>query len=474
MTINNWEKQPIFLLFNRVRKEKALDFPFIFAILFTVSLIGLINVVSLMSFVLFLLISVGVYRLLFDRNIKKIVGLFVFYSLIAITLYLLQYATYPEYKGFTGGLGIGTDDARYFAGALGYSPISASIITYDLENNTFTTILRIIAKILPLKDIHLLNLLFFNVFGVAFIPIFTSRVAYVLTEEKKIADLAYKFAMICPIIMSNGLVLVRDGWTAVLFIGAIYFLLSKRYILLAATSAVLFYLRIASGVLLMIAVVSLSYYQLRYYRSDYVKKVLLFLLYVVVILSVSVVLFPIVKKYGEGKRLTENIIFREYFIETFLAQSVARKGESSIFYTIYTKPFYLRIPIGSFYFLCTPFLSIRALSFHGTYIPRAFLVQSFSILFLFYFKYLMQAVMYIWKNEKLAMRTVTVTFFISLLILSQLSLQFRHKTMIMPLFYILVAYGFYNKTKLGEVFGIGGALSLAFVQFAVNIIRIFE
>ena len=257
-------------------------------------------------------------------------------------------------------------------------------------------------------------------------------------------------------------------------IGAIYFLLSKRYILLAATSAVLFYLRIASGVLLMIAVVSLSYYQLRYYRSDYVKKALLFLLYVVVILSVSIVLFPILSKYAEGERITENIFFRKYYVEEFIAESVAQSNQSSIFYTIYTKPFYLRIPLGFIFFLCEPFLSIKSLSFHGIYIPRAFLVQSFFILFLFYFKYLMQAVMYIWKNEKLAMRTVTVTFFISLLILSQLSLQFRHKTMIMPLFYILVAYGFYNKTKLGEVFGIGGALSLAFVQFAVNIIRIFE
>ncbi|MBC8228551.1 hypothetical protein H8E77_03265 [bacterium] len=76
------------------------------------------------------------------------------------------------------------------------------------------------------------------------------------------------------------------------------------------------------------------------------------------------------------------------------------------------------------------------------------------------------------KNKELAMRTVAVAFFILLLIVSQISIQLRHKTMLMPLFYILVAYGFYNKTKLGEILGIGGSLSLILVQFAVNIIRI--
>ena len=442
-----------------------------------VLLIGFINIASLISFVLFLLISIGVYRLLFDKNIKKIVGLFLFYSLVAIILYLFQYAIVPPvipgYEGFSGMPGgIGTDDSRYFYEAVYSRAATPYLIEAGYDLQPFSKMLRIVVKVLSFKDIHLFDLLFFNVFGVAFIPVFTSKVAHVLTEEKRFADLAYKFAMICPIIMINGLILMRDGWTAVLFIGAIYFLLSKRYILLAATSAALFYLRIASGVQLMIALFLFSYYQLRHYRFGYVKRSLLFLLYVVVILSVSIVLFPILSKYAEVERITENILFREHYVEEFMTKSVELKGEPSIAYTIYTKPTHLRIPLGFIFFLCEPFLSIKNLSFHGIYIPRAFLAQSFFILFLFYFKYLMQGVMYILKNKELAMRTVAVAFFILLLIVSQISIQLRHKTMLMPLFYILVAYGFYNKTKLGEILGIGGSLSLILVQFAVNIIRI--
>lgn len=471
MRANNQVKQSIFLFFTRSRRKKDLEFLLVFAFLITVLLIMLINITSLISFILFLLISVGIYRLLFNRDIKKVIGLFVFYSLIAIVLFLLQYATYPEYKGFSGPPGgIGTDDSKYFHEAVYSIPVNPFLVETRYNLHPFSKILRIIVKILPLKDIHLLDLLFFNILGVSFIPIFTSRVAYKLTEEKRVADLAYKFSMICPIIMVNGLILVRDGWTAVLFIGAIYFFLSNRYILLASVSTILFYIRIASGIQLMIVLSLFFYYKLRSYKVGYAKKALVFLAGIVVFLSISIIFFPIVSEYATKTRITENIFFREYFVKGHIAKGVALRGGTSTFYTIYNQPVYLRIPLSFVYFLGSPFLSIKNLTFNGIYIPRVFLSQLFVVLFLFYFKYLMQAIVYIWKRKQLAINIVIIAFSLLLLMLSQMSLQLRHKTMIMPLFYILVAYGFYNKTKLGKVLGIGGAIFLIFVQLIVNII----
>ncbi|MCD6398391.1 MAG: hypothetical protein J7L08_00535 [Candidatus Aenigmarchaeota archaeon] len=465
----NQTKNPIFLFFTRIRENQK-RFLLAFSFLLVILLIAFINITSLISFALFLLVSIAVYRLLFDRNIKKIARLFVFYSLIAIGLYLLQYAAFPEYKGFSGGLGWGTDDARYFEGAVGSTPIAFQL-PGNLAHHPFAKLLRIIANILPIKNIHLFDLLFFNIFGMSFIPVFTSNVAYILTKEKKVANLAGEFSMICPIMMVNGLILVRDGWTAVLFIGAIYFLLTNRYILLATTSALLFYIRVASGMLLIIALLLFIYYKFQSYKSDYLKKTLLFMIGVVVIFSVSAVCYPIVSKYAVEKKITQNILFRENYME-FMKNSVELKGGTSIAYTIYSKPAYLRIPLGFVFFLCEPFLTIKGLSFHGIYIPRGFLLLCFPVLFIFYFKYLVQGIIYISQNEKLAMRVVAFVFFLLLLMVSQMSLQMRHKTMVMPLFYILVAYGFYNKTKLGEMFGIVGAFSLIFVQLVVNIIRI--
>jgi len=469
----NQVKQPIFLFFIRSRRKKRLDFLLIFAFLITVLLIVFINITSLISFILFLLVSIGVYRLLFDRDIKKIVGLFVFYSLIAITLFLLQYATCPEYEGFSGPPGgIGTDDSMFFYEAVYSIPVNPFLVETSHDLHPFSKILRIIVKILPFKDTHLLDLLFFNILGVAFIPIFTSHVAYKLTEEKRIADLAYKFAMICPIIMVNGLILIREGWTAVLFIGAIYFFLTNRYILLVSVSAILFYIRIASGAQLMVLLLLFFYYKLRIYRIGHAKKALAFLAGIVVILSVSTMLFPILSDYAIKKRVIENIFFREYFVEAFMAKNVALTDKTSIFYTICTQPTYLRIPFSFVFFLGSPFLSIKNFTFNEIYIPRVILTQLFAILFLFYFKYLMQALVYIWKKRQLDIGIVAISFSLFLLILSQMSLQFRHKTMIMPLFYILSAYGFYNKTKLGRILGIGGIIFLIFIQLIVNIITI--
>ena len=60
--------------------------------------------------------------------------------------------------------------------------------------------------------------------------------------------------------------------------------------------------------------------------------------------------------------------------------------------------------------------------------------------------------------------------FVLLLILSQFSVQGRHKTMLMPLFYILIAYGFVNNTKNTKI--VGGILSI--LIFIVQIIFILR
>lgn len=465
---------PLFLFFYRVRRIPGLTYLLLIsAFLLTVTLITLINFTSLISFLLFLLVSTGVYYFLFDKHIKKVIGLFLFYSLIAIGLYLLQYATFPEWHGFSGPPGgVGADDAKYFYEAVHSIAVNPFLVETRYDLHPFSKVLRIVTRALPFENIHLLDLLFFNIFGVTFIPIFTSEVGYILTKEKRIADLAGKFSMICPIMMANGLILVRDGWTAVLFIGAIYFLLTNRYILLAVTSALLFYIRIASGMQLIIALLLFTYYKFHSYKSDYLKKALLFMIGVVVIFSVSAALYSSVSKYTVAKKITQNILFRENYVKEFMAKSVELKGGTSIAYTIYSKPAYLRIPLGFIFFLCEPFLSMKGLSFHGIYIPRGFLLLCFPILFMFYFKYLIQGIMYISKNKELAMRVVAFAFFLLLLMVSQMSIQMRHKTMLMPLFYIVVAYGFYNKTKAGEISGLAGAVLLFFVQLVVNIIRI--
>jgi hypothetical protein len=464
LKISHQEKQPIFLFWERFQRRKDLIFLFDFLALSTVVLlIAFTNIASLISFILFLSATIVVYRLIFDKNIKPIARLFVFYSLIAIGLYLLSYAAYPAYKGFSNA----TDDLLFFQGAVGSNPVGFQFWE-NAEEIPFSKLLRIIAIILPVKNVHLIDLLFFNIFGMSFIPVFTSLVAYLLTKEKKVEKLAYQFSMICPVMMANGLILIRDGWTAVLFIGAIYFFLSNRYILLLVTAALLFYIRMASGLQLIVALTLFFYYKFSLSRSNYLKKIILYMTSLVVVISIAIIIYPFLMEYMLEKNIFSNLFFREAYLD-FMVQGMEATGESSLFYTINTQPFYLRIPLGFTFFLCAPYLTIKHWSPSGAIVPVQIFGEAFAILFLFYFKYMVQAVLYLWKNKERGMILLAVTFFFLILIASQLSLQFRHKVMLMPFFYILVAYGYYHKTKVGESMGIWGSCCLVLLQLGSNL-----
>ena len=462
------------VIIRRLGNWKDSELILLFGFLLVVSIIGFINYSSLISFFVFFFLTVLVCRILFGKDVRRVAGLFVFYSLLALILFMLQYATLPEYKGFSGPLGIGTDDAKFYSEALGGKPVGPGVMFDRTNIHSFSNVLRTVSRIFPYKNVHLLDLLFFNVFGLSFIPVFTSRLAYKLTQERKVSDLAYKFALIGPILMVNGLILVRDGWTAVLFTGAVYFLLGSRYLLMSGFIILLWYIRLASGIQLAVALLIFSYYKFKNYQGYYVEKMLLGMISFAVTAFLIMALLPTVIEFGQrqGLLFAGSFLFRQDFVEGFIAEGVARSNKSSIFYIISSQPFYLRIPFGFLFFLGTPFLSIQNLSYEGIYIPRAFIGLIFVVLFPFYLKYLIQGISYAWKKKEMGIGLTAATLFFLLLALSQLSLQVRHKTMIMPLFYILASYGFYHKTKISSQLGILAAVAVVFMQIVINFLRI--
>jgi len=443
---------PGYVIFGRLGKRKGLEIVFLLGILFVVSIIGFINFSSLLSFFIFFFLTVFVYRILFGKDVQRVAGLFVFYS------------------GFSGPPGgIGTDDSKFYYEAIHGIAVSPELIIYSEGSiHSFSKILRLVVRILPFENVHLLDLLFFNILGISFIPIFTYHLAYKLTQERKTSYLAYKFVVICPIIMTNGLILIRDGWSAVLFVGAIYFLLVNRYFLMVGAVILLSYIRLASGLQLVMALLIFFYYRFRNYHGYYAKKVIIVMISIAFVAILAVALLPIVTEYLQKKGLliAGSFLFRQTFVEGFMAEGLARSNKFSIFFLISSQPFYLRIPLGFLFFLGAPFLSIQNLSYAGIYIPRAFLGQIFFVLFPFYLKYLIQGTWYAWKRKEMSIKLTAFTLFFLLLALSQLSLQGRHKTMVMPLFYILAAYGFYHKTKISAQLGILAAVVVVGIQIA--------
>jgi hypothetical protein len=151
---------------------------------------------------------------------------------------------------------------------------------------------------------------------------------------------------------------------------------------------------------------------------------------------------------------------RELFVEDYLS-----KFSDSIIYKIFSLPLYYRIPVGGTFFFFLPYFNFNYIT-EGVFNLRKFITEFIMpLLFIIYFGWLFRGVTlaFIKKNY-----TILKFFFILIflvVLISQFSIQVRHKTMIMPLFYILIAFGFYSTNRTSIVFGNFVSLFLIVLQF---------
>lgn len=446
----------------------------LFSFSIIIGIISLINITSIFSFIFFFLLLIILNKVLGLNSTKKLSWIFLFYTFIAIMLFVLQMLTNPSYFGFSGGLGVGTDDSYYYSKAVPLEDIPNGFPlrdTFFLRSSIpgYSEILRVFSGLFSLFTvIHPIDLLFFNVLVLSFIPIFTGKVAEIILKDTKVSDLAYKLSLFCPILITNGLVLVRDGFTATLFVGSMYFLLKRNYLALITSILLMFHLRVSSGALLLLILIPMMLFMIKKVNTISAAKKGLITYTFIIILSLSFItmILPILSNFLVKEGLLGNLFYREDYQESFLAQS----GDS-VLSTIGNLPAIIRIPLGFVFFFCSPFFSINAFYNNGLYIPRGFISMLFPILFLFYVKYFFQGIVYEFKSRKLNfIKIFFLVFLVDILLLSQLSLQLRHKTMIMPLFYILVAYGSTYKTKLGTLLGNTAFFFLVLVQLVYLIL----
>ncbi len=437
-----------------------------------ISFMSIVNISSLIPFTFFLLLTLILSKFLFSSNeYERVLLVFSFYTLMALVIFTAQYVSLPDYiyRGLSGPPGgIGTDDTKYF-----HEAITGQNVYPDLTPNPYgevyfySIILHKLANILSLfKIVHPMDLILFNVAGLTFLPIFTGKVASLVSSDKKVGKLAFYLSLFGPLLISDGLILLREGWTAVLFIGAIYFLFVKRYFLLIVSTILLINFRFGSAALLIISLIIISINLLKNYKSNPNKKVLLFINLLGLILLSLVAISPFLIDYLSSKGFAFTSLYRSGYVSGYLASFAEKSSDTSIFYIINQQPTIIRIPLGFLFFIAAPFFSLNFVN-NGVFIPRYFIQHAFPLLFLFYFKYFIQGVHSSLVNKDSKIINLIIVFIIGIIILSQLSMQLRHKTMLMPLFYIIVAYGYYNSTKISKEIGIITAICLLILQIVV-------
>jgi len=429
-------------------------------------LIVLIHPLSIFSYLYFFLLSLLCYKILVGDGKLEPIYLYPFYSFLIVIMYLLQYWGYPEYFGFSGGLGIGTDDARF------YSMVAASLPS-DFPVRVdwiypYGQLLRAVTWWYQVK--HPLDILFFNAIPLVLIPSLTSGVAATLTDQEAIRKTSYRLVALCPFLLSNSLILIRDGWIAMAFIGAILYFLEGKYARMALLVALAFYLRIASALVLLFVLIAFAMIELIHKRG--ISR-LTYSVGILVGIGVTAFLFyPSVDRYLEAKGVYNNIAFRENYL-SFMELSVqASSSGDSVALWIYHQSPWIRLPLGFVYYFMAPFFVPNFIG-KGVLAPRGLLTNLFAILSVFYLKCFIQAVFKAWHDDSIKWRVIILTYLVSVLMLSQVSIQLRHKVMLLPLFYVLVAYGHHNQTKWGRTTGTITAYVSATVQLGRSLLRVF-
>lgn len=379
-----------------------------------------------------------------------------FYILLGVLLYWLQYYLMPESYGFTGEYnGIGTDDSRFYA-AVAYNsefiPVYAA--RFAEMNHNFVSFLKLLY---PFRIAHPLSIVIPNILGISFIPFFTKQAAEYLTDNKKVGNMAFILSLLCPLILSNGLILMRDGWTASLVIVGFYFLLKKQFIPYLIALLLLLVIRMGSGLIL--AFMPLFFFNHLIFSGSKVQKTIkvtfLFLIFGFTLLYG----LPLINDYLSLKGI--NGLEREGFVETI----IKKIDSSSVIYRIYSLPVYLKFPLGFVFFLLLPFFSPNFFVGDIFNIRGVLFTTIMPILAIFYFKYFVSGFLYAFKKNNKIFKKVYYIFFFSILLVSQASIQPRHKVTIMPIFYILVSYGIFNNNSITNKTGGFFAMFLLVLQF---------
>jgi hypothetical protein len=405
-------------------------------------------IVSLQSTISLLLWGTAaflVHRFLF-RGQEEFNGMavFVFYSWAALILYLAQLWTYPEYCGFSGpGFGIGTDDSYFYSQVARGLPWDFPVRQgYFLVLHPYSVFLRTAAAPLYLvfNRTHPLDFLYFNTFGLSLLPVLTARIAGTFFRDSRTTRVAFWTVLLCPFIMSNGVILMRDGLVATMFAGAIWSSLQKRWLVMLVFMAGTLYLRLASGIMLAGSLLVLGPVYFGscpesggWRRLDGFLRFLFPVVFVGSVLTLAVVLYLGFNRWDE--------IFRSDFLNTTLRSTAAQDTGTSTFYRLSALPWPLRLPLALVFYIGSPFLSLQSLHIKELWIPRSFLTNAFALVFPLYAAMFTRGILRAFKSRHLVALALVAVFIFDMVLVSQASMQLRHKIPLMPLFYILVGYG---------------------------------
>jgi hypothetical protein len=260
--------------------------------------------------------------------------------------------------------------------------------------------------------------------------------------------------------MNGGVVLIRDTLAAALLVYSLSTLHSRRYILASIAIASQFALRPGTALLLLPVYGILFWPEIsRFVRNRPLLSVIILFCGILILISIAAIAVELLESvYGP-----QNIGFlgRE-----LIADLTADPNANALFLQIQQFPFALKFVLNATYIFLYPFLTLHTVLEAAEFDVRSITLSLIVPIYAFWLNAWFFAGTVSGKQALERQRHIVVAIFVTLLLVGVYSLQTRHKTVIYPLYYIVVAAGLTNASAIARRFGYVLSSSLALVQIA--------
>jgi hypothetical protein len=375
---------------------------------------------------------------------------------------LVQSMVFPDSYGTTSPLAVSwTDDSFFFTSVA--DSIPAELFTrerYWFYEPVFTKLIRIIT---PLRIDHPLDVLFFQSGTAALLATFSSKLMLQLSRDRRMANLVFIFAVVCPfLLMNGGAILLRDTLTAALFVYSLCLINDRRFVGAALVMGLQMAVRPGTGAIFMFAYPVIYFAEVR----DFVGRRPIASCAAAILFALAVVIaFPLAVEYvgglyGIGGGVV-SLLGREVYTDLAADSSV-----NALFLMIQEMPFVVRLVLNAAYIFLYPFLSLRTVFDAQQFDARSFLLNIVAPIYALWLNAWFFAGALRGKPVIDRQRAITVAIAVVLMLVGTYSLQTRHKTIIYPLYYILIAVGFAKATPNSRRLGYAISGLLVLVQVA--------
>lgn len=393
-------------------------------------------------------------KFLLKENPKESLAYYHHFLLFAIFFYVIFKYQIPSYMGTSGPEGIGTDDNTF------YGQLREGDVTYAMEvpaeyKYPFSIFLQFI---FPFKATTPLSVTTFTILFVSYLPYYIKKISDILFNDERISKCAIFLIITCPFIVYYSSIIMRDMLITTLIFAGLYYYLRKGYLGLAISILLIVWIRFGSIVFLAAGIIVIIISRMKEHRMAKWKIVFLLLC----ILLLFYFAFPYLQEYSYG-RLSNNLIRDtngDYFKDSTIAKLV-------------NMPFPINIILSTIFFIYIPLFQFPILV-DGHFYSGGIMQGTLTPLFFFFvWNYFYNALFSLFSSKNRSLVILFALMILFAMLLGTISLQSRHKTVLIPLLCLFSSYGVVRYNKSAQSISILLAVGTIAVQIIYSILMLF-